>query len=187
MTPIESNCAPSARERKTLAVGLCALGVVVASMILFHPTSLLVIAFVAGIAWCLSLLFNRDDPLDEQWRGALVPLVASLLYVAARLIDTRGTAVASVVAFVALGTLVWCRSAFGIRFYQAWINAFLPAAWSFSTIVLGLIYYAVITLIGLIMRLLGRDPLHRKFDGDATSYWVKRKAEDDPDRYFHQF
>jgi hypothetical protein len=39
-------------------------------------------------------------------------------------------------------------------------------------IILTLAYFLVITPIGLIMRLFGRDPMRRKFDRSASSYWI---------------
>ena len=43
-----------------------------------------------------------------------------------------------------------------------------------SPLVLGLMFYATVTPIGLIMRLLGKDPLGRGFDPAAKSYWIER-------------
>jgi len=40
-------------------------------------------------------------------------------------------------------------------------------------ILLTLTYYIVITPVGLIMRLMGNDPMQRKIDPNAKSYWVK--------------
>jgi hypothetical protein len=37
------------------------------------------------------------------------------------------------------------------------------------------------------MRAAGRDPLARRFDRDAETYWVPREETPDPARYFRQF
>jgi hypothetical protein len=57
-----------------------------------------------------------------------------------------------------------------------------------TRVILGLVYYAMLTPIGLIMRLF-RDPLDRRLDGDsAGSDWAERPREPvDPARYRHQF
>jgi hypothetical protein len=39
---------------------------------------------------------------------------------------------------------------------------------------MGLMFFLVITPIGLVMRLTGKDFLARRFDRAATSYWVRR-------------
>lgn len=44
-----------------------------------------------------------------------------------------------------------------------------------SPIALGLLFYLVFTPMALLMRLLGKDPLHLKRDGAATTYWRKRE------------
>jgi len=56
-----------------------------------------------------------------------------------------------------------------------------------SLVILAVIYYLVVTPIGLLMRLLGHDPLTRQFEPDARSYWVEREALRSADRYFRQF
>ena len=43
-----------------------------------------------------------------------------------------------------------------------------------NPLIMGLLFYVTIMPIGLIMRALGKDPLHRRFDPDADSYWVQR-------------
>jgi hypothetical protein len=49
-------------------------------------------------------------------------------------------------------------------------------------------FYLVLTPVGLLLRLLGKDPLHRKPDRSAASYWVKRAPEKiDPERYERLF
>ncbi|MDP6543857.1 MAG: SxtJ family membrane protein [Phycisphaerae bacterium] len=55
-----------------------------------------------------------------------------------------------------------------------------------SLIVLAIVYYAVVTPIGVIMGLTGRDPLQRRRDPATGTYWQERK-ETTPDRYFRQF
>ena len=43
-----------------------------------------------------------------------------------------------------------------------------------SPIILGIIFYGVVTVTGLVMRCLGKDLLGRRFDPDCKSYWVER-------------
>ena len=42
-----------------------------------------------------------------------------------------------------------------------------------APIVMGLIYFLIITPIGLLMRLVGKDVLNLKFNKNET-YWIKR-------------
>jgi hypothetical protein len=43
-----------------------------------------------------------------------------------------------------------------------------------SPVILGLIFFGVFTPTGMVMRLIGRDAMCRRFDPAAKSYWVKR-------------
>lgn len=44
-----------------------------------------------------------------------------------------------------------------------------------SPIILGVMFYLVITPVGLLMRLTGKDFLRLKFDPDTASYWIRRE------------
>jgi len=44
-----------------------------------------------------------------------------------------------------------------------------------NPIIMGLVFYLAVTPTALIMRLLGKDPLTRKIDPEAESYWIDRK------------
>ena len=55
-------------------------------------------------------------------------------------------------------------------------------------LLLGLVFYTLFMLIGLGMRLLGRDPLDRKIAPDAESYWQRRASSLFPrDHYRKRF
>ena len=55
-------------------------------------------------------------------------------------------------------------------------------------LLLGLVFYTLFMLIGLGMRLLGRDPLDRKIAPDAESYWQSRAPSLFPrDHYRRRF
>lgn len=62
-----------------------------------------------------------------------------------------------------------------------------PIGMVIGTLALVVVYYGVITPIGLVFRLIGRDPLHRRFDDAAPSYWIERKPRPAAGRYFRQF
>lgn len=73
------------------------------------------------------------------------------------------------------------------RIYVGWMIAAYPIGWVISHLVLAVVFYLVITPIGIALRLLGRDPLARRFDPAATSYWTARDHAVDKSRYFKQF
>jgi hypothetical protein len=71
--------------------------------------------------------------------------------------------------------------------FLAWMAAVFPLGWAISHLLLALIYYLIFTPVGLAMRLFGRDPLQRRFDREAPTYWIEHNPADDPARYFRQF
>jgi hypothetical protein len=48
-----------------------------------------------------------------------------------------------------------------------------------SPLIFGLLYYLIITPIGLFLRLTGKDLLDMKIDRQAKSYWITRKTKCD--------
>ena len=62
-----------------------------------------------------------------------------------------------------------------------------PIGLAVSWVVLAVLYYLVITPVGLVMRLFGRDALARQFDRFAATYWTERRPVEDPGRYFRQY
>ena len=45
-----------------------------------------------------------------------------------------------------------------------------------SPIVMGILFFAVVTPTGLILRVFGKDLLGKKFDKEKKSYWIKRET-----------
>jgi len=57
-----------------------------------------------------------------------------------------------------------------------------------SPIVLGIMFFVVITPMGWLQRAVGRDPLRLRFDREARSYWVDREPPGPPpDSLTNQF
>ena len=76
----------------------------------------------------------------------------------------------------------------GLRLlYLAACYATLPIGWVVSHLLLGFVYYGVMTPIGLIMKLVGYDPMNRTIDPNTETYWNKRESSEDKQRYFRQF
>jgi len=63
----------------------------------------------------------------------------------------------------------------------------LPIGFVVSQVVLVGVYYGVLTPIGLILRLAGQDPMRRRFDRSAGTYWDRRDPDVAVERYFRQY
>lgn len=55
-------------------------------------------------------------------------------------------------------------------FYQGWMRLALVLGWINSRLILGIVFVLVLTPMGLVMRLLGKDPLQRQFEPERSSY-----------------
>ena len=62
-----------------------------------------------------------------------------------------------------------------------------PIGFVVSHIILAVLFYGMITPVGIVFRLIGRDPLRRKLDRSATSYWITHKSVESVERYFRQY
>lgn len=71
--------------------------------------------------------------------------------------------------------------------YLAWCGLTWPIGWAVSHLVLAIVFYVVLTATGLILRLTGRDPMQKRFDLQARTYWIEHRSGDDRARYFRQF
>ena len=72
--------------------------------------------------------------------------------------------------------------------YLGWLYAAFPIGWVISHLVMGIIFYLVISPIAIVFKLMGLDALERKIDKGAKTYWVEhRTGQGDPKRYFKQF
>lgn len=49
-----------------------------------------------------------------------------------------------------------------------------------SPIALGILFYGVIAPMGVVARLVGKDPLRLKLDASAESYWIRREPPGPP-------
>ena len=72
-------------------------------------------------------------------------------------------------------------------FHAIWTSATRPLASLTTHAALGLVYHGVLIPLAILAGLGGRDRLKRKFDPAAASYWARREAPQDLDRYFRQY
>ena len=60
--------------------------------------------------------------------------------------------------------------------YRLWMGLAFCLGWFNTRLILIVVYYLVVTPIGLAARLLGKDFLDIKLDKSAKTYWHKREA-----------
>lgn len=71
--------------------------------------------------------------------------------------------------------------------YKIWMVVMAPVGFALQTTMLLLFYYLILGTTGLFFRLIGKDPLERKFDRTVTSYWKDVKGTKDIRSYFKQY
>jgi hypothetical protein len=73
--------------------------------------------------------------------------------------------------------------------YSLWLAFSVILGYFVSRALLTIIFFLVLTPTGLIMRIVGKDPMDRKWDREAKSYWIKREADPNAnlERYEKQF
>lgn len=88
-----------------------------------------------------------------------------------------GTALGTVGAVLALLGLVAPSAALALR--RAWMRIGHALGWVNTRILLGVVFFVLLTPIALAMRLAGRDPLRLRWRPGATpSYWLRRAPTD---------
>jgi len=71
---------------------------------------------------------------------------------------------------------------------KMWMTLAVLLGWVMTRVVLIVLFYLVVTPIGLLARICGKDFLNRKFDREAQSYWLERKTPPpDKKKYENQF
>ena len=92
-------------------------------------------------------------------------------------------------ALVALGVVVWLVGLVQpdrIRLvYVALLAVSVPIGWVVSGVLLRLMFYGVITPVGLLFRLTGRDALSLRCP-EGQSYWRDLEPHEDGASYFRQ-
>jgi hypothetical protein len=157
------------------------------AVVLWRPAGLVGAAAVLGGAWLISLAFNRENR-TEQLIGVFLPALFAAAGGSVRLGTDPWLVASALWGTGAVAALVtWSAPGAGRVLYVGWMLAAVPVGWTLTRLVLAAVYYLVLTPIGLIMRIAGRDPLRRRFDPGAASYWIERRSRPDPARYFKQF
>ena len=71
---------------------------------------------------------------------------------------------------------------------KLWMTLAVLLGWLMTRVILIVLFYLVVTPIGLLARLCGKDFLNKKFDRKADSYWIPREVTNpDKRKYENQF
>jgi hypothetical protein len=130
----------------------------------FGIIALLGFGFVAAIAWFELLIFSFG--LGE-WRSVVAGTFAALA------------------AISALFSLLYPRA--NLPIYLGLTVLTYPIGFVLSYLIMGTLFYVLLAPVGLFFKLTGRDPLARRFEPEATTYWRGARAARPNESYFKQF
>jgi hypothetical protein len=71
--------------------------------------------------------------------------------------------------------------------FVGWMVLAFPIGWFISRLILGILFYALFTPIGMIFRLMGRDALRLRPPRGVETYWQPKEQATDPRSYLRQF
>jgi hypothetical protein len=139
----------------------------------------------------MSLIEIDWNPKNKQLKNfGIIALVATTL-ISLLLYLLKGVAIQWVSIILAFGIIIFIASLISLKLtkmiYLGMILLTLPIGFVVSFVLLAAFYFLLLTPLGLIFRLIGRDPLCRKFDANAKSYWISRHPPKGLEQYFHQF
>ena len=139
----------------------------------------------------MSLIKINWYPGPKELRNSgTISLIASTL-IAILLYVLKGLGIQWTAIIFAIGFIIFLSSVISVKLtrmiYLGLILVTLPIGLAVSFTLLAAFYFLLLAPLGLLFRLIGRDPLRRKFDSTADSYWLTRRPPDKLDRYFHQF
>lgn len=133
---------------------------------------------------------NWNPEYKELRKFGIVSLIASAI-IALILFLLKGIGLQWQAIICGAGLLIFISSIISFKttriIYLGLILLTMPIGLVVSFMLLSFFYFLLLTPLGLIFRLIGRDALCRKFDSIKDSYWVPRRPPESIDRYFHQF
>jgi hypothetical protein len=131
---------------------------------------------------------RKPTTQELRWFGLIMLVffcaVAAVVYFK---LGARVAAFGLIGAGALLALLFYAVGPLRVPMYLAWMRIFFPLGWIVSHAIVAVIYYLIVTPIGLIMRVVGRDPMRRRFDRSAKSYWVATRRDGNLSQYFRQY
>lgn len=139
----------------------------------------------------MSLIEINWCPNHKELRKfGIISLIASTL-IALLLYVLKGLVIQWVAAIFFVGIIIFVISMISLKvtrgIYLGLILVTMPIGLVVSFTLMAIFYFLLLTPLGLLFRLMGRDALGRKFDSNTNSYWISRRPPENLDRYFHQF
>jgi Saxitoxin biosynthesis operon protein SxtJ len=120
----------------------------------------------------------KKIPMDRKALRNFGLLMAGVLLLAGAWLWWKSTATWSYVlgAAALLGVIAIAAPMLLKPFYRVWMIFALILGWVMTRVILTLVYYLVLTPIGLAGRVFGEQFLHLKRSKESATYWVRREG-----------
>lgn len=139
----------------------------------------------------MSMIEINWNPKKKELRTFGIAALAAAALLSLLLYLLKHPAIHWIVIINSLGIIVFLCSLVSARvtriIYLGMTLLTYPIGFAISFLILAAFYFLIITPVGFVFRLTGKDPLLRNFDHSAKSYWLKRQPPDKLERYYHQF
>lgn len=132
---------------------------------------------------------NRDPSRrDLAWFGLVLLIFLGIVgYLVGRAMDSARASQTIWGVGVVLAALYYAVPPVRKPMFVGWMYAAYPIGYVMSHVLLGMIYFGLLTPLGWMVRAFGHDAMQRQFDRSASTYWLKRDVARDVNRYFRQF
>ena len=131
---------------------------------------------------------NPSDRQLRQFAGIWFPLFAVMVgYILISAFDLHQVAY-GLWAFAGIAAVVGLIAPKAIKFlFVGLMFLTFPIGFVVSHVILVVLYYLILSPLGILLRLIGKDPMVKKPDPNASSYWKVREPVTDTETYFRQF
>jgi hypothetical protein len=119
---------------------------------------------------------NIETPSDRNFGftvGGILALIEGWRFYSNNSVDLFGTILLGISIPLIVFALIYPSVLAPLN--RAWMKLGLLMYKIVNPIIMFLIYLITIIPIGLILKLMGKDPLRLKLDKDRPSYWIKRE------------
>lgn len=135
----------------------------------------------------------RDLDADRgRLRSFAFVVGGALLGLATLVAWRRGWAVEGLPAGLAIAAFLLALAGIAVPtrlkpLYRLWMGVAVFLGYLMTRVLLTLVFFLVVTPIGLALRLLGKDPLDRSPDVKATSFWKIREEPPGPPERLEEY
>ena len=139
----------------------------------------------------MALVSLNLSPSDKQLRDFGFISLIMLFVIGLVLLGLGKIPAIGFMVFCLVGVVLYLLSRISVALikpvYLGMILLTFPIGWLISHLMMALFYYGIITSVALFFKLLNRDPLCRKYEPNADTYWIQCKKKRSAKDYFRQF